>query len=90
MADTPKSSSPENPNIDPKKSMTFGDLYTRIQSESILTPEQEVALKEKITEKYGYKLLSKRKELVTESTRGELEELLADMPGKSDILAKLE
>jgi hypothetical protein len=91
MADTPKSSSTENPILDSKKSMTFGDLYTRIQSESILTPEQEVALRKKVVDKYGMLgLIQKRKETIWDNTRGELEELLADMPGKSDILAKLE
>ncbi len=73
------------------KPATFGDLFTRIQRDSILTPEEEVKLREKVVNKYTmFGLLAKRKEAIDVNTHKELDELLGDMPEKQSILAKLD
>lgn len=86
MTDTPRTSPGEVP-----KPKTFGELYTEIQSQAVLTPEQEAELRKRVLDKYWMLwLIQKRKETIGESTRSELDELLGDMPGKSDILARLD
>lgn len=75
----------------PKSPRTYGDLFTEITTKNILTPEEEVALRDRVINKYGMLGLGKkRKELITERTHTELVELLADLPNKSNILAKLD
>ena len=70
---------------------TFGDLYTEITTKQILTPEEEVALRDRVVNKYGMLgLRAKRKELITENTHKELDELLFNLPNKGSILAKLD
>lgn len=70
---------------------TFWELYTKIQQDSVLTPEQEDTLRERAVEKYGMLgLLAKQKEEVTWNTKAELASLLSWVPEKDLILAKLD
>ncbi len=90
MSDSQKKSS-EIFTPDNKTPMTFGDLYSKIKSEAILSPEEQKILQDKFMQKYGFReLMGKQKEIVGINTRHELEELLSDLPQKGNILSKLD